>query len=181
MLLNNISNLFQILGYFIALQLKRYELFKRLENLSLCDQLTGLRNRHALELYTEDLNLEKSIGVVYADVTGLKKVNDTEGHKKGDELLIRAAKCLKDVFSGEAMFRIGGDEFLVLCTGITKEALLEKLALLRMATRANHVLLATGYVWRSDSRENMDQLLKEADEEMYEDKRRHYSQKGREE
>jgi diguanylate cyclase (GGDEF)-like protein len=176
MLLNNISNLFQILGYFIALQLKRYELFKRLENLSLCDQLTGLRNRHALDLYVEELNPEDSIGVVYADVSGLKKVNDTQGHKKGDELLKRAAKCIKDVFFSDAMFRIGGDEFLVLCSRVSEAQLLEKMALLRMTTRANEVLLAAGCVWRPDSRESLDRLLKEADSKMYEDKKSHYSE-----
>jgi diguanylate cyclase (GGDEF)-like protein len=180
-LLDGISNLFLITGHFICLLLKRAALFKKLIHLSYYDQLTGAGNRHAMEEYTEALDPERSLGVVYCDVTGLKRVNDTAGHKEGDALLVRACDCLRDIFCepDEVLFRVGGDEFLVLCQGITEDKLLDKVSRLKMLTREKSVLLATGAVWRANANENIDRLLTEADSYMYEDKREYYAEHDR--
>jgi diguanylate cyclase (GGDEF)-like protein len=130
-----------------------------------------------MEEYTETINPDQSIGVVYCDVTGLKKVNDSKGHKEGDALLVRACDCLRDIFNepDEVIFRVGGDEFLVICSGITKEKLFYKVSRLKHHTREKAVLLATGAVWRTNARETIDRLITEADSCMYEDKREYYA------
>jgi len=83
-------------------------------------------NRHAMDYAVSKVAPEKSIGVLYCDVMGLKKENDSFGHGAGDALLIRASKCLQRGFGEYALFRIGGDEFLVLCEGISREELSER-------------------------------------------------------
>jgi diguanylate cyclase (GGDEF)-like protein len=180
-MLKNISNLFFIMGHFISLMLRRCLLLKRLEQLSFYDQLTGAGNRHAMEEYTESMSQECSIGVVYCDVTGLKRVNDSQGHKAGDALLVRACECLRHVFSNpeELLFRVGGDEFLILCSGISEEKLQEKVHKLKDYMKEKSVILAVGAVWRPDAHENIDKLLAEADSYMYEDKRAYYMEHNR--
>lgn len=176
--LNHISTMFQIMGHFIISLLRRRDLVKRLENLSLYDQMTGIGNRHAMNAYVDAMQKEQSIGILYGDVMGLKKVNDREGHQAGDKLLLRVCECLKRQFGDYSLFRIGGDEFLALCAGITEEELLGRAGALREDMQENSALMAIGSVWRSHSRENMDKLLAEADSRMYEDKRRYYAEKA---
>ena len=117
-----------------------------------------------------------NIGVLYCDVMGLKRVNDRKGHREGDKLLIRVGECLKKVFEGHALFRIGGDEFLVLCEGIEERELEELAALLDKEMHRKNSLMAVGRVWRARNNGDIDRLLKEADERMYEDKRIRYAQ-----
>jgi diguanylate cyclase (GGDEF)-like protein len=124
--------------------------------------------------YMADLEPEKSIGVVYCDVTGLKRINDTLGHAAGDALLVRACRCLKNTFSEFALFRLGGDEFLVLCGGIGEAELSERVEKLKESMHSYDVLLAVGYIWSPDSRGDMDGLIAIADERMYEAKKKHY-------
>jgi diguanylate cyclase (GGDEF)-like protein len=176
--MENISVLFQIMGHFITLLLRRCENFKQMEHMSFYDELTGFGNRHAMDAYLEMLSPEKSIGIVYCDVTGLKRVNDVMGHKAGDALLIRACECIKQTYGDFSRYRIGGDEFLVLCSGITEEELLEREQKLKENMEQHEVALAVGYAWRHDGRINIDKLLTEADQRMYADKRAYYEKMG---
>jgi diguanylate cyclase (GGDEF)-like protein len=172
--MSNISTLFMIMGHFIVSLIRRRDLFARLEKLSFYDELTGVGNRHLMTDYMADLEPEKSIGVVYCDVTGLKRINDTLGHAAGDALLVRACRCLKNTFSEFALFRLGGDEFLVLCGGIGEAELSERVEKLKESMHSYDVLLAVGYIWSPDSRGDMDGLIAIADERMYEAKKKHY-------
>lgn len=118
---NYAFNMLQIVGHFIVASLNRRNLLKQLEEMSYCDQLTKLGNRYAVNKYLENLQQSQSMGVVYCDVTGLKKVNDLKGHEAGDELILRSSVCLKEVFGEYDIFRIGGDELLILCAQIEEE------------------------------------------------------------
>jgi diguanylate cyclase (GGDEF)-like protein len=178
-LINNISTLFLIMGHFIVSLLRRRDLVRRLENLSYHDQLTGLRNRYAMEEYVANVPGGTCIGILNCDIMGLKKVNDSQGHKAGDELIVRTAECLKDVFVEDSLFRIGGDEFLVLCAGIEQEVMLKKVEELKEAMKRRNTSMALGCVWSTDSSEkNIDKLMIVADERMYEDKRARYAKTG---
>jgi diguanylate cyclase (GGDEF)-like protein len=177
-LLGNISTLFEILGHFIVSLLRRRNLVKRLEHLSYHDQLTGFRNRHGMDHFLASLDPEQSIGIVYGDVTGLKQINDTKGHQAGDILLLQACESMKRVFGDYPQFRMGGDEFLILCDGISEAELMEKAELLREDMAAHSVSMAIGCKWYPDSREDMDQLLAEAEQLMYQDKREYYDKAG---
>jgi diguanylate cyclase (GGDEF)-like protein len=174
-LMDSISTLFMILGHFIVSLMRRRDLIKRLEMLSYYDQLTGCGNRHAMDDCIAGMQPEKSVGIVYCDVTGLKRINDAQGHKAGDALLLRASESLKRAFPDYKRFRIGGDEFLVLCSGILEEELNERVKKLKKDMVENEAPMAIGLVWRAKYEENMNKLLAEADERMYEDKRKYYA------
>jgi diguanylate cyclase (GGDEF)-like protein len=177
--MKSISTLFPIIGHFIVSMLRRRSLVTSLETISYFDQLTGCMNRHALNDYVEKLSIGTTIGLVYGDVAGLKAVNDAQGHKAGDELLVRASEALKHVFREYMQFRIGGDEFLALCCGISQEDLQDKVEELKQELAQRHVVMSVGSVWHGDGVHDFDRLLSEADERMYEDKRNYYAQLGR--
>jgi diguanylate cyclase (GGDEF)-like protein len=89
----------------------------KLRYISLHDSLTGLNNRAFFEEEVIRLNSSNlyPISVMMIDVDGLKQVNDSHGHSKGDELLIEVSEVLKrSLRSGDIVSRIGGDEFAVL-------------------------------------------------------------------
>lgn len=174
-MLNHISNIFQIMGHFMVSLIRRRNLVRYLENLSYYDQLTQLGNRHALQSYITEMKPEQSIGILYCDVMGLKRANDVKGHQEGDHLLIRVGECLTKEFGDYALFRIGGDEFLALCAGITEEELQGRVEALKTDMQEQAAFMAVGYIWRPDSKEDMDKLLQEADRRMYEDKRAYYA------
>jgi diguanylate cyclase (GGDEF)-like protein len=176
--LDNISTMFMILGHFIVAQLRRIAIFRRMQRLSFVDQLTGLGNRHAMDTFMENIDTDLSIGIVYCDIMGLKTVNDKYGHKAGDVLILNACASLRETFGDYSLFRMGGDEFLVLCSGITEEELGERVARLRVVMREKKALMAVGSEWRPKSVGDIDKLLGLADERMYEDKRKYYENKG---
>lgn len=99
--------MFQIVGGFISSMLKRRDIMGQLSEMSLSDQLTLLGNRYAMNEYIAGIKNAKSLGVVFCDITGLKIINDTMGHKAGDELICRTAECLKYALGDYRLFRIG--------------------------------------------------------------------------
>jgi GGDEF domain-containing protein len=86
---------------------------------------------------------------------------------------------LEDVFGEYSLFRLGGDEFLVLCSGITEDELNNKVECLRYKMQKKDALMAVGCEWRPKSVGDFDNLLALADQRMYEDKRRYYEQAAR--
>ena len=177
-MLNDALNMLQIVGHFIISCLKRRNLLKQLQNMSYRDQLTKLGNRHAMYEYIAHLQDGESLGVVYCDITGLKGVNDIEGHEAGDRLILRACDTLKDKFSDYGLFRIGGDELLALCPKIDEGVLKEKVELMKKDMIKNSVVMAVGAVWQKDGKINLDKLLTESEKLMYEDKAAYYKKFG---
>lgn len=173
-----VSNMLQLMAYFIVSALRRRNLVRQLQDISYRDQLTELGNRHAMSIFVQNMCQSKSIGVVYCDVTGLKRVNDTKGHAAGDKLIIRASESLKRVLGNYALFRIGGDEMLALCVGIEQEALEEKVIQLKKDMAENDVIMAVGAVWQEDNEVSIDKLLTESEQRMYEDKAAYYKASG---
>ena len=91
-----------------------------LEQNAIHDQLTGCKNRTALAwAYNNDFDASQSVGIVMCDLNGLKRMNDSKGHLAGDQYICDAAKILCDCFGSENVYRIGGDEFAVVLTGIS--------------------------------------------------------------
>ena len=87
------------------------------------DPLTGVKNRHAYLEAEERINTQiageraPEFAVVILDVNDLKKVNDTDGHKAGDQYIRNACKIICDTFKHSPVFRMGGDEFAVIAQG----------------------------------------------------------------
>lgn len=176
--LEYISDMLQITSSFIASSLKRRNLRRRLEDLSYKDALTRLGNRFALTNDMEKLDREQSIAVVYCDVTGLKAVNDSLGHEAGDQLLIRACSCLEQAFGDYRVYRIGGDEFLVICSPIERKTFDERVELLKTSMQAQAVNMAIGAIWREEATENLYPMVLKAERRMYADKAAYYQKTG---
>lgn len=92
---------------------------RQLEYVSSHDALTKLYNRNRFESDLAKYDKDKPVpaACVYMDAVGLHEVNSTRGHKAGDEMLIYIAETILRYFTGADVYRVGGDEFVVLCTG----------------------------------------------------------------
>lgn len=172
------SNMLQIMGHFIVSSLKRRNLMRQLEKMSYSDQLTGLGNRYAVERFVRNMDKRESIGVLYCDITGLKRVNDTEGHEAGDQLILRARDLLMHFWKAYEVFRIGGDEMLILASGIQQATFQEEVCRMKEHMQEYKVVVAVGAVWKPDGTDSIDQMLTESERLMYEDKARYYKQMG---
>ena len=173
-----VSEMLQIMGHFIVSSLKQRNLVRELEIMSYSDPLTTLGNRYAMERYLEHVDHTKPIGVVYCDITGLKRINDSEGHSAGDRLIRRCCECLKKVFAGKGLFRIGGDELVVLCSGIDEKELYRKVEELRAELAANNATMAVGAAVSTLEEVGEDHLLTEPERRMYQDKAEYYRNTG---
>lgn len=96
------------------------------------DPLTGLRSKSAFVRKSNELNHQKKaqFSIVMVDMNNLKKINDVYGHKAGDQYIIGCCDMIKNVFKKSMLYRIGGDEFVVILNGENYEnrmALVEKL------------------------------------------------------
>ncbi len=168
-----IETLLNVIGYFTSTLLRRRELLRRMNDLSYHDQLTGALNRHALTEQYGDLPM-RSVGVIYCDITGLKEVNDTFGHKAGDQLIHHCYQILKEVADSSRIYRTGGDEFIVLCPEYTESEFQDTVSNLQNKIREDQHHIAVGYVWSDQQPLNLDKLISDADQVMYEDKRNYY-------
>ena len=100
---------------------------KQLENRAFRDTLTGLLNRNAYYDYNKILDAQIAAGdaqfsIIMVDVNNLKKMNDKYGHEKGNQYLKNSADLIASVFGRESLYRIGGDEFVVVMEGKERQA-----------------------------------------------------------
>jgi len=166
-------------------KLKQME--EKLRTLSLTDDLTGLYNRRGFQtLATMQFNIaqrmEKGMYLLYADLDNLKTINDTYGHKEGDKALIAMAGIFKDTYRrSDIIARIGGDEFVVIPVGSSKDnvqTIIDRLQ--RAIDRYNRkssfqylISLSAGIAYYDPKNPcTADELLERADSMMYEQKRK---------
>ena len=157
----------------IAVALFSYFEFSVLQ-LTKKDSLTGLLNRHA---YFADVNNDpKSItAIISIDMNGLKKINDTIGHAAGDEALVTLSMCfIKPLKNKQSGYRIGGDEFIIVCRKTSKEDVLKIVEQIRENVAKTEYSCAIGYSFNLDGNKPISDLLKESDEMMYLEKDNHY-------
>lgn len=170
------ATLLASIQFFVTNSLDRKKQKAYLEKLSYRDMLTGLynRNRYIERLEAYKQVQDQQIGAIYIDLNGLKKVNDEQGHRAGDELIVRAAGTIAGIFAEDA-YRVGGDEFVVILLDVSREDFARKTEQLRRQMQENGVDASIGGVWQA-STENLENLLRRADENMYREKKRYYSQ-----
>ena len=147
-----------------------------LDEVSHTDALTGLKNRRAYDefLGNDDQNMAK--GVAFFDLNGLKHTNDTYGHAAGDNLIKEFSSMLSKTFSDGEVFRISGDEFVVALHPDSTE--MGK----RMQDFCNVILTrdrmaSFGYVYREKG--NIIEMIQEAEQNMYQDKKKYYEETGK--
>ena len=174
---DKIKETFELTSFILASEIYSYKLIDRLHILSSRDMLTGVMNRNEMNNYVDDLIRgvrKESVGVIFADLNGLKRINDAEGHTAGDILLKDAASALKEVFHLHEIFRAGGDEFVAIMLGVTEEEVQSKVELLRrISEKYDRLVFAIGAAYESDAA-NVRSALHIADERMYADKKAYY-------
>jgi len=174
---DTIKETLELTTFILASEIYSYKMMDKLHVLSSKDMLTGVMNRNEMNNYVDALIKGKkgeSVGVVFADLNGLKVINDTKGHTAGDELLKKASAALQEVFSPHDIFRAGGDEFVVVLTDVTEEELYRKTEELReTAKKYSDLVFAVGYAYEPALAE-VRTALRVADENMYLDKKHYY-------
>ena len=142
------------------------------------DSMTQLYNKRHYEDAIKELENREDVGVVYLDIDNLKKMNDTFGHEKGDEVIIKAAHFIRKYTQpGFSSCRIGGDEFVMLVRGCSEETLNTLIHLMREDRAGDlsdtsaefYCRLAIGGAFRKDKEDLLD-TIKRADDEMYKNK-----------
>lgn len=171
----------ELLAFFLGIWISNHQLMAKLEQISNMDALTGLNNRHAMHKklkHLEEAKKRKPYGVINFDLNGLKTVNDEDGHEAGDKMLIRASELLKKAFYNEDVFRTGGDEFIVILEDISREVFDRKLRRFHEAAeKYQDTSFAMGACW-SDGSDEITEVFRIADQNMYEDKEAYYKRKG---
>ena len=154
-----------------AIMLRNRDMLRRLELYSYRDQLTGVGNRRALLSFIRTIPDGTSLAFFFGDINGLKVENDTKGHEAGDLLIKKAATVLVAAAGPERVFRMGGDEFLLIVENITKQEADAMLKELRATYARQHISVAIGCTVQVSPLRSIDTILSEADALMYENKR----------
>lgn len=147
---------------------------KQTEELSFKDKLTGLHNRNYMESRSKRFVRagDLPVSLIMADCNYLKRTNDTLGHEYGDLLLQRVANVIQESVSpNDVAMRVGGDEFLILCTH-QAHALVDRIRQKLSQRSDEHLTLSVSFgVSTVEGGEfSFDQAYEQADQEMYRDK-----------
>ncbi len=163
------------LCFFIKTAMAREKEKAKLKNLSYVDSLTYAQNRNHFNEYIEQNRNKElhSLGVIYLDLNGLKEVNDKMGHIAGDTLIITASYVLQEIFLDNS-YRVGGDEFVVIEQDVSELLFFDQYSKLLNRMKELEISVATGCVWK-EACINLSEILQEADQKMYEDKKHYYS------
>jgi diguanylate cyclase (GGDEF)-like protein len=169
----------ELTSFLLTSEVSNYILYKEMEKVSVTDLLTNTYNRNAMnnritEIIEGSYQLSDHYGVVFADMNGLKTVNDKQGHGAGDNLLKNGAETLKNIFAGCDVYRVGGDEFLVIVENKTEEefnALIGKIKELSETSETVKFAIGSCFV---DSSFDIRKAMHEADVNMYADKSQFY-------
>lgn len=159
---------------------ERVRLEKKVEELSIIDDLTGVYNRNYLKYRVEEKKKKMIFPfmVIMSDCNYLKKVNDQYGHEYGDILLKIVSDTLREEIAEDSpVVRMGGDEFMILGNGITEEKAFELMANIRGSLKRKSkdkipLSLAMGSYTIQSKDFSFDEVCHEADLRMYADKKR---------
>lgn len=153
--------------------LRNRDNLQHLHELSTVDQLTGIGNRRALLNYLQNkLQHGLSYAIIFTDINGLKKTNDTLGHEQGDLLIQTVAFVLTEIIGQDKVFRLGGDEFLSITPCENAMGAGNLLRRIEKHLKAHAASATLGYVIRQAPFGDIDDIIHEADANMYRDKQK---------
>lgn len=149
---------------------------KQQEYLSYHDDLTGLLNRNSLVDYLENTDTSelRSLGALSVDINGLKNFNQEFGRDYGDEVVIRVGEVLQEYFHSADVYRLTGDEYLVLAGNVTYEEFTKQVYAAH--TKLDNIslgLASMGYAWEKVDID-IDKLVNSAEVMMRDEKKKYY-------
>ena len=170
-----------ITAFILSAEIANEQNVRKMKIMSSTDLLTGVLNRNAMNnRISEDINgtkpIERPFGICFIDVNGLKATNDVKGHEAGDNLLKDVARILNELKTPNcAIYRVGGDEFMVINAN-TDRADFDKFSrtLLDNSERPGRAHFAVGSC-HSDDTDDVIKAMQKADAIMYEVKAEYYS------
>ena len=177
--IKNLGSMLMTLAYFVSASMVAAQNRQLLEDLSYSDTMTGVANRNAfmrdMELFHGEDEQQMPVGVAYVDLNGLKRMNDSQGHRAGDRMIISMAEAIARFFRKNEIYRTGGDEFVVICLGVTETQFMDRLGQLEDYIKQCATLDASiGYAWRNRNQDIQDAIAA-ADAAMYKKKKSYYT------
>ena len=168
-----VETAFQLRGILIgvvALDVAFFYMYMHVEFFKL-DTLTGVLNRVSFYADTKKLASKDQVTVFSIDLNDLKKINDTQGHTAGDEAIRSAARLIrKNLIKGAHLYRIGGDEFVIVCIGLSEEKIRYIVSRLKVEMKNSPYSFALGWSIMGPD-DKFDDAYIRADREMYLNKR----------
>ena len=176
--IKNSSYLLLSMSIFLSYAIRHRNHVDMLHRLSYHDLLTNALNRNAFMDVLSQFRPGQyaSAGIIYIDINGMKEINDFYGHHQGDKILVTTVAKVFNIFNPGELFRIGGDEFVIITYDMQEADFQEKFNLLRNIFCEKTTLpfsIATGSCW-SNSPSDLNTLLQQADSAMYTDKKKFY-------
>ena len=175
-----ISEVLEITTFILSAEIANHQMIRQMQILSSTDLLTGVKNRNAMNNRILDNDsgvsvIQKPFGAIFVDVNGLKTTNDTKGHQAGDALLKDVAHSLTEFCPDYEVYRVGGDEFLVIAPDLEKEGFDALDATLHAnSERKDRAHFAVGSCHSSEVNDNIRKAMQMADARMYENKEEYY-------
>lgn len=165
-----------VICFSIAIYNKKH--LNKTELAAITDSLTGALNRVAYkkDIIVFDRELPKEFACIYIDVNELHIRNNKYGHAAGDEMLIYIANSLKEVFFGQYIYRMGGDEFLVFTKKISQDDIKQNIETFVEQLKPKGYHVAIGMSYRTQNT-NCEEMVREAEIRMYEAKAQYYQNK----
>ncbi len=176
--MERIAAAYKMMSQYLVLAIAQTKRLQSLEEMGYHDQMTGALNRYALSKHLQRPKVAVDTGLVFCDVVGLKRINDRMGHVNGDRMILRVYHALVSVFSYLQVYRIGGDEFLILSEGLSREAFQRQVARLREQCVAGSCPLSIGSAWVAAGGDSLQNLMQLADADMYRDKFQYYQNRS---
>ncbi|MCC6093574.1 MAG: EAL domain-containing protein [Eubacterium sp.] len=164
------SQVLSTLTSFLSVLIRNRDMILKFEAQSLRDPLTGVLNRRGLLEFLSRYKGTGYLSFISGDINNLKRTNDTCGHHAGDMLIRAAAEVMTCYSDEEHTFRMGGDEFLMICEDMNEEETQSFLRQLKGVMRASGIDMAFGCYVHQGKVVNPDTLIGRADAEMYKDK-----------
>lgn len=164
-----------LIGFDLSLDL----IAKNMKEIYRQDSLTGLLNRNAYDSDVEQLR-SADIGAVvcvYADMIGLHEVNNHLGHKQGNRMLCEFADAARAFFGDDRLYRIGGDEFVIISSAHTEAQTRKQLNYVRERLHTQGCEISVG-VASSESTSDLPKIIEQAENEMRREKKEYYVRGG---
>jgi diguanylate cyclase (GGDEF)-like protein len=174
-----VETFFQLRGVLVgvvAMDIIFYYLYIHIEHYKV-DVLTGTLNRDSFLADIKDLSPSDAVDVISVDMNGLKRINDTRGHRAGDEaikaVVIELRRALDSYLGKCRIYRVGGDEFVIICRRLSQSDLD------RVFDRFGQIIKESGYSFAAGSAhwgegESFDAVYGRADKEMYKAKEKYH-------